>query len=541
MIRAAILVFETSGDITVQRDLLAASAHDAGWVVVREISAPAGASRLAQRRWVFRELLAEVQMGRLDAVLLGAEEAARAAPGEIGAVAAALRLAGAAAHAVAQDGSSVPLDPGPQMEELLRFASDLQAGARQTARTRASGEARRQRVLQGQWSGGRPPYGFRLVEERRPNTGRLAVHAREAAVVREIFHLYADRGLGSAKVAEELNRRGERMRSGAPWNDSAVRAVLRSPMVAGRPAYGRTRRDPETGSQRKAAESGVTLAHTAVAEWEIVDFDTFRRAQDRLQERRRTTGALAGPRLLLAGAARCGHCGGPLTAGHAMPLRRLKDGTVRRYRYPRYDCRARVGGGVCSGQRGYAARRVEEIVLRAVPRALARAGELRQVVRQRIDEQCWRRSLQQEHAERRAQNAEAALRRLVKDGRKQSLPEAERLRSIAQREAEAEVVAARAERRRVAAAVAAPGRQMALVDAFLSGASDWWGAQVGGTAEGRRVALGQVLGLAVLSRSGLEIHWRIDLARLAGAGDAGTLEWVERLPWPGSRSASAAK
>lgn len=537
MVRAAILVFETSGDIADQRHLLETRARTQGWDVVREFPVPAGASRLVERRRAFQELLADVQMGRFDVVLLAAEDAASAAPGEIGAVAAALRLAGITPHAVAQDGSSVPLDPGPRMEELLRFAADLQAGARQRARTRASGEARRLRVLAGHWPGGRPPYGFRLVEERRPGTGRLAVHAQEAALVREIFHLYADLGLGSAKVAEELNRRGETMRSGAPWNDTAVRAVLRSPMAAGRPAYGRTRRDPGTGRQRRVAEQGVTFAHQAVAEWEIVDFDTFRRAQDRLQERRRAPAAPGGARLLLAGLARCGHCGGPLTAGHAMPRRRLKDGTVRHYRYPRYDCRTRVGGGACSGQRGYSARRVEETVLGAVPGALARAAALLQVVRQRIDEQCWRRALQEEHAARRAQRAEEALQRLVQEGRGELLPEAERLRSMAQREAEAEVVAARAERRRAAAASTPADRQMARVEAFLATAPDWWRTQAGGSAEGRRAALGLVLGRAVIGHAGVEIHWRIDLAKLADAGDAGTLEWVQRLPWPRTRPA----
>lgn len=539
MVRAAILLFAPDDAAEAQRLLLTARAREEAWTIVREFGAPSGPEGLAGRHAVFQELLAEAQLQRIDKVLMVASSAALAAPGEIGALAAALRLTGVDSISVDAAGRGAALDPGAHLEDLLRFASNLEAGARRRARTTERSEGRRRKVLQGGWAGGRPPYGFRLVDDPTARAARLAVDPKEAAVVREIFRLYSDVGLGSSRVAEELNRLGERLRSGGPWNDSAVRAVLRSPMAAGRPAYGRTRRDQETGRQKRVGPGApdVTVARTAVPEWEIVDFDTFRRAQDRLQERRSKSPPRRGKHLLLSGLSRCGHCGGPLTAGHAMPRRKLKDGTIRHYRYARYDCRTRAGGGLCTGHRGYPAPRAENVVLSAVPLALARLRqvEVMQVVRQRIEEASWRQHLAEEKALRRARQAEEAMARLYRAAQRGITPDAERIRAIARREAEVELVTSRADAKRVRAAQPA-GLQMQLVEAFLMSAENWWAGIARGPVEARREALGKLVGSVIMSRTGIEICWQIDLGKLAAAHDAGSLAWTERLPWPPTKA-----
>lgn len=536
MVRAAILLFAADDAAEAQRLLLTARAVIEGWTIVREFSVPSGPQGLPGRHAAFQELLAEAHLRRIDTVLMVASSAAAAAPGEIGALAAALRLSGVSSISLDAEGRGTALDPGAHMEDLLRFASDLEAGARRRARTTQRGEDRRRKVLQGGWAGGRPPYGFRLADEPSALTGRLSVDPKEAAVVREIFRLYCDVGLGSPRVAEELNRLGERLRSGGPWNDSAVRAVLRSPMAAGRPAYGRTRRDPQTGRQRRRepGATDVTLARAAVTEWEIVDFDTFRRAQDRLAARRPKTPQRRGEHLLLSGVARCGHCGGPLTAGHAMPRRKLKDGTIRRYRYARYDCRTRAGGGHCNGHRGYSASRAEKVVLSTVPLALERLrqAEVLHVVRQRIEEASWRKALVEEQALRREKSAEDAMTRLYREAGKGVTPDAERIRAIARREAEVELVTARAGAGRIRTAAQPAGLQMQLVENFLIFAPDWWGRAAKGPIETRREALGKLVRSVTLSATGVEICWQIDLGQLAAAHDAGALEWTERVPWP---------
>lgn len=532
MIRCAALLFGAEETARRQREMLESHASAQEWTIIRRHRVAGGDSGRTERWAAFQELLAEARLGRFDTVLLAADAAAAEAPGEIGTLAAALRLQGVRALAVSSAGEAIPLDPGPQLEDLLRFAAEIQTGAESRARRLDRADRRRQRVLGGRWPGGRPPYGFRLADDPQPDLGRLEVDPAEASVVRDIFRLYIEQGLGSTKVAEELNRRGARLRSGGPWNDSAVRAVLRSPMVAGRPAYGRTQHARESGrAMRRTAE--VTLSRIAVPEWEIVDFLSFQRAQERLGARRLRSAGPRGDRLLLSGLARCGHCGGPLTAGVAMPRRSLRDGTVQHYRYPRYDCRTRAGGGSCAGQRGYPAKRVETLVLARVPLALSRLreGELLHVVRQGLEESFWRRSLALERADRRVERAERAIRQLY--GRPQRTPDAERLQSLARREAEAELVAARAEHRRLGQSLEPVGIQMSRVEEFLLAAENWWEKSLQ-SAEERRTAIRQLVGRVVMARSHVEIHWRVDLERLSEARDAGKLEWTERVAWPKS-------
>lgn len=71
----------------------------------------------------------------------------------------------------------------------------------------------------GGYSGGRPPYGYKVIDH------KLIVDPAEAQVVREIFELF-DGGMSQVGVAEEMNRRGYVPRHSSAFRQSGIRAII---------------------------------------------------------------------------------------------------------------------------------------------------------------------------------------------------------------------------------------------------------------------------------------------------------------------------
>ena len=125
----------------------------------------------------------------------------------------------------------------------------------------------------GRWLGGRPNYGYRLVDNGLPHPNRSKASAgvqlrtlepdpETAPVVRRIFELY-DAGVGFRSIAQMLEAEGipspgeigpaRHPRSAGVWGGSAVRAILTNPRYLGRQVAGRQRRYDELLSARDPA------------------------------------------------------------------------------------------------------------------------------------------------------------------------------------------------------------------------------------------------------------------------------------------------
>lgn len=91
--------------------------------------------------------------------------------------------------------------------------------------------ARRYRSEQGRWSGGTPPFGYRIA-------GPTLEPTDDAPTVQLMYELYATGRYGTPSLADELNRRGLTMRDPAtgarhPFGISTVRVILMTPTYAG--------------------------------------------------------------------------------------------------------------------------------------------------------------------------------------------------------------------------------------------------------------------------------------------------------------------
>jgi site-specific DNA recombinase len=188
----------------------------------------------------------------------------------------------------------------------------------------------------GKWPGGNRPYGY--VVDR--DTQRLVPHEPEAPILREIYRLYTRQRLGTRAIAAELNGRGVRNRTGAPWSGYTIARILDDPAYIGDLAY---------------ADVYVPDAHEP-----LIDRATFEQARQIADARAdaHTQRAASPGEYHLTGLITCPDCGRKYIGTAAR-------GRSRTYRY--YTCfsRNRYGGAGCSGVR-LAADATDAAVLQAL-------------------------------------------------------------------------------------------------------------------------------------------------------------------------------
>ena len=180
---------------------------------------------------------------------------------------------------------------------------------------------------------GRPPYGYKVGSR-----NRLELVDEEAVVVRYIFRLYLNEGLGIRLIARRLNEEGLQTRRNRPWSMVTIRDILRNRAYLG--TYQRL---------------GVRVPGTHPA---LVAPDDFRRVQERLSERRTNYSPHKVSGFLLSGMLRCGNCGNRMIGvSRKQAWTRRRDGSEKVASYRYYQCESRTNQGICS----YNTRRAEEL------------------------------------------------------------------------------------------------------------------------------------------------------------------------------------
>ncbi|HVZ93869.1 MAG TPA: recombinase family protein [Phycisphaerales bacterium] len=194
----------------------------------------------------------------------------------------------------------------------------------------------------GRWLGGRPNYGYRVVDTPAPHPQRQKAAAGirlrtlepdpdTAPVVRRIFEM-ADAGFGYRAIATVLESEGipspgevgptKHPRSAGIWAGSAVRAILCNPRYTGLQVVGRQRRRDElidptnpavgTRSHQRRQREEDWVRSEAPAWPAIIEPELFHRVSSRIVNnygsQRRLPRTEPG-KYLLSGLMRCGLCG----------------------------------------------------------------------------------------------------------------------------------------------------------------------------------------------------------------------------------------
>ncbi|HEX2575706.1 MAG TPA: recombinase family protein [Aquihabitans sp.] len=151
-------------------------------------------------------------------------------------------------------------------EMIMGVFGGMAKGERQRIKIRVRAAMASQAVTEGRFLGGRPPYGYRLVDAGpHPNPGKAKTGQRlnrlepdpvTAPIVLRIFRHYVDDNMGLRAISEGLTddgipspsaydpaRNPHRQGNGGAWAKSAVKAILENPRYTGRQVWGRQRRD----------------------------------------------------------------------------------------------------------------------------------------------------------------------------------------------------------------------------------------------------------------------------------------------------------
>lgn len=263
-----------------------------------------------------------------------------------------------------------------------------------------------QRHKKGLWTGGQPPYGFR-VETGADGKRRLAVHAEEAAVVREVFRLYTSERIGLEAIARRLHERRVPTRRGGIWGGIQVRNILTCRLVVGDCVFLRRKYIlSRTTGRRLARPRRDGHAHQQRDGLRIVDDAVFTRAQEILAAHRRATPKGIRSVLPLSGLITCAMCGGPCHLSRSANAK-------GEYVYIRCGRRQRHGAAVCSNAATARQDVVLERVQHAVTEALGDVDDLlvdvyaaaQQLIGKRVEESAL--------LDRRAADVDARLKRLM--------------------------------------------------------------------------------------------------------------------------------
>lgn len=113
----------------------------------------------------------------------------------------------------------------------------------------------------------------------------LEINPREAEVVKTIYRLYLEEGLGCRTISLELNRLGYKTKFDCEWNPRGVRRVLTNPIYCGEYVNNKYEiKDCLEGKQVRIPKE--QHFHHNRPEWAIVSREIFDRAQILLSERR---------------------------------------------------------------------------------------------------------------------------------------------------------------------------------------------------------------------------------------------------------------
>ena len=113
----------------------------------------------------------------------------------------------------------------------------------------------------------------------------LEINPTEAGIVRKIFSLYNDQGLGCRTISATLNRDRDKTKLGSDWNARGVRRVLVNPIYCGILINHKYEiEDFLTGRQIRLPEE-EQFCHSRPA-WAIVTPEAFRKAQEIMASRR---------------------------------------------------------------------------------------------------------------------------------------------------------------------------------------------------------------------------------------------------------------
>ncbi|KAA0249827.1 MAG: recombinase family protein [Acidobacteria bacterium] len=344
-----------------QREACVAYVHrQPGWTLLEGRYDDGGFTGANIERPAFQRLLADVEAGKVDVVVVYKVDRLSRSLLDFARVMERFGAAGASFVSVTQNFSTADAMGRLTLNMLMSFAEFEREMIGERTRDKIAAARRK-----GKWTGGPVPLGYRVEEK------RLLLDELEAVVVREAFSLYLDHRstLEVARILNERHRqtkphRSEKghLRPSRAFTKADIAPLLRNPLYAG---YMRSGGVLHEGEQPA-----------------IVDRETFVRVTALLDgAARKTQPNGRNPDYILRGLLRCSCCGSAFT-----PASTRKGKTE--YRYYRCVKRDKEGKDACPSA-SLPAAAIEEFVVERLREAVQGsdlAGEVAEGVRKRVAE-----------------------------------------------------------------------------------------------------------------------------------------------------------
>ena len=225
---------------------------------------------------------------------------------------------------------------------------------------------RMQKILDGGWSGGSAPYGYKN------DKNELALVPSEAEVVQTIFELYYQKAMPISTVAYELNKRNITRETNngesKPFTYNFVSHILKNPIYCGRIYYNRRTnkkdRDGKTVIPDKDTIISAKGKHEAIISEEIWDDARERQLESAENHNKSEKNHV----YLLAGTVRCPVCGRTLVGIPCKKKKQKGDGYYKPIYY--YICRyhTRQNGRICPFDKSLNQEIIDGLVLKVLER-----------------------------------------------------------------------------------------------------------------------------------------------------------------------------
>jgi DNA invertase Pin-like site-specific DNA recombinase len=337
------------------------------WKVVAVYLDPALTGRLIHQRPEFRKMQADLLSGKVKADLILVDTYERLGRAEdIPFIRQRLRNRAGVLVLTADSQFS---DPTSTAGNALAAVEQIRATEDGRIKAHNILRGKRDAVRLKHWPGGKAPFGFRLEPVMVERHGHqevdyclLVVDPAQAAVVRRVFEAAAG-GLGSSRIARQLNAEPAVPNEYKPFIDQTINAWLNSEIYIGRLAWARFATGIRADRRIKEANSPEEVIVVPDFCEAIVPVDLWERVQTVREVRRRRAaeahrraaageGGVRVPGLtltyLLTGLVRCGHCRRAMVCGSTGEYRTV-DGQAKRYAY--YACPGRSPGSCPNGRR----------------------------------------------------------------------------------------------------------------------------------------------------------------------------------------------
>lgn len=229
-------------------------------------------------------------------------------------------------------------------------------------------DAQVNRIKEGKHVGGYTPYGYDLaytgeISNKDRALKELVINPEQAKIIVDIFHWYVYDGLGSFRIAQELNKKGIRPVKTDEWGSSTITSILRNPVYKGYLAYNRRE------NRKRVSEENWIYSKEQRKDLVIIPELIWDKAQKIRQSKNYndpdkravcTTGSL-----VLMGLAYCGYCGTRLTNASRYDYWTRKDGTPCKKITGKYKCTNKANGKInCEGRFIYNQDDLEEAVFK---------------------------------------------------------------------------------------------------------------------------------------------------------------------------------